>query len=323
MIFQSKLLLLLILLFPTLKFTSLHDSGVEDGNRRFFIFSSDPLIHFLSNSSHWFVDGTFKITPGISFQLVAVHARYNDTHQTIPCAYLLLPNKTEAVYTAALEALREMVDNAAPETVMVDFEKALHNAFADVFPEAHVSACFFHFCQSLRRHLSELGLTVLIDNDVEMASMFAMFRSLPFVPLEHVVTSFNALKNQILESYGEVNNVAAFVTYVENTYIGELLRNNRRRPPLFSHELWNVFDRTVAGSPRTNNSVEGCHNRLRSFMNFAVESDIIQLDAGVAPRPLSTVWRLLERRRVELTANFDHRDPLSYLRNMARTLAAL
>uniref|UniRef100_A0A914YPI2 MULE transposase domain-containing protein n=1 Tax=Panagrolaimus superbus TaxID=310955 RepID=A0A914YPI2_9BILA len=118
----------------------MHDSGVEEGNRRFFIFSCDPLIEFLRGSSEWFFDGTFKVSPGIAFQLVAVHARYRDTHQTIPCAYILLPNKTEAIYIAALEALKELVQNASPDSVMADFEIGLHNAFAEVFPETHISA---------------------------------------------------------------------------------------------------------------------------------------------------------------------------------------
>ena len=45
-------------------------------------------------------------------------------------------------------------------------------------------------------------------------------------------------------------------------YASRFRRNAARRPPAFPIKLWNVFQRTDAELPRTNNSTEGWH---RSF----------------------------------------------------------
>ena len=40
---------------------------------------------------------------------------------------------------------------------------------------------------------------------------------------------------------------------------GRFRRNAARRPPVFPINLWNMFHRTDAELPRTNNSIEGWH----------------------------------------------------------------
>ena len=55
-----------------------------------------------------------------------------------------------------------------------------------------------------------------------------------------------------------------FLQYFEDTYIGRYRRNVPRHPPLFTINLWNMFNRTDDELPRTNNSVEGWH---RSFQD--------------------------------------------------------
>ena len=51
----------------------------------------------------------------------------------------------------------------------------------------------------------------------------------------------------------------AILQYSEKTYIGEL-RAGVRGNLLFPHNIWNVYDRVIAGLPRTKNPVEGWHN---------------------------------------------------------------
>ncbi|KAJ8687467.1 hypothetical protein QAD02_023261 [Eretmocerus hayati] len=41
---------------------------------------------------------------------------------------------------------------------MADFEKAIINASGEVFPNAHVSCCFFHLGQSVYWHVQDEGL---------------------------------------------------------------------------------------------------------------------------------------------------------------------
>lgn len=45
--------------------------------------------------------------------------------------------------------------------------------------------------------------------------------------------------------------------YFEETWIGRPTRRNLRRPPMFSLKLWNQYESTIKGFPKTNNNIEG------------------------------------------------------------------
>ncbi|CAF4110562.1 unnamed protein product, partial [Rotaria magnacalcarata] len=63
-----------------------------------------------------------------------------------------------------------------------------------------------------------------------------------------------------------------FVDYFEDTFIGRVIRNNRRRAPRFSVNMWNCFSRLDEELPRTNNSSEGWN---QAFKNSARENPSI------------------------------------------------
>ncbi|QQP50668.1 Uncharacterized protein FKW44_011752, partial [Caligus rogercresseyi] len=67
--------------------------------------------------------------------------------------------------------------------------------------------------------------------------------------------------------------------YFEDTYIGRYGRNASRSRPIFAINLWNIFNQTDEGLPRTNNNVErwhcqfssqvaSCHPILWKFLEF-------------------------------------------------------
>ena len=82
------------------------DSGVGD-NKRILIFATQQGIHFLSNNSHWFMDGTFKLCPEIFYQIYTIHALNNN--QVFPCVFALLPNKNEDTYNRLFREVRNAV----------------------------------------------------------------------------------------------------------------------------------------------------------------------------------------------------------------------
>lgn len=52
------------------------------------------------------------------------------------------------------------------------------------------------------------------------------------------------------------------------TWVGSTAPAPRGKNPMFAHELWNCYQLTVDGAPRTTNSLEAWHNSLkRSFGN--------------------------------------------------------
>ena len=77
----------------------LHDSG--PGSQRILIFSTHENLMLLSESQHWFADGTFKVAPSLFHQLYTIHCCCQGF--MMPVVFALLPGKTTAVYRRVLQ----------------------------------------------------------------------------------------------------------------------------------------------------------------------------------------------------------------------------
>ena len=112
----------------------IYDSGTEDPER-LLIFGQQTLLELLESTQHlWLADGTFKLCPEIFFQLFTIHTSINGYNP--PCIYALLPNKREKTYERLLIAVKEKIPNSRPTRILVDFEKAVMNAFQKSFTDA-------------------------------------------------------------------------------------------------------------------------------------------------------------------------------------------
>ncbi|CAF2134675.1 unnamed protein product, partial [Rotaria magnacalcarata] len=111
-----------------------------------------------------------------------------------------------------------------------------------------------------------------------------------------------------------------FVDYFEDTFIGRVIRNNRRRAPRFSVNMWNCFSRLDEELLRTNNSSEGWN---RAFKNSARENPSIyesiadlrieqhsnlilaeQLEAGAVKTRKRIKYEMLNEQLQQLASNF-------------------
>ena len=135
----------------------LQDSGKDD-KERILIFRDVTMKNLLNLSNTWLVDGTFKLSPEIFYQIYTIHVELNGFAP--PCVYVLLPNKTEKTYNRTIEMLSEET-NPNPGKVLEDFEKAALNAFSKKFPHAEISCCYFHLTQSFNRKINEIGENLL------------------------------------------------------------------------------------------------------------------------------------------------------------------
>ena len=200
--------------------------------------------------------------------------------QAFPLVYALTTNKTEEVYTIILRTLKQKAlelrhPNAEvyPVTSMTDFETAAINAFKNVFPNARIHLCFFHFAQSIYRKVQEFGLSQQYNmEDSWVKQWIHSAISLGFVPPENVVDTFNLLCEQLQgvdEGDDALPQVEAIAKYLKITYISGKPARGRRRavPPRYHPQKWNVYERTLNGEGRTNNIVEGYHNRLNKMVN--------------------------------------------------------
>lgn len=152
----------------------LYDSQ-QDGEyrgKRMLLFASDWGLEQLSLHQNWAADGTFRVSPDVFSQLYTVHASVMG--YAVPCAYILLDEKTEAAYRQMLRKLRTEIERIHPEfvsdgTIMTDMERAAMNAFEEIFPEKAQTVCFFHLCQAVWRKTRDCGLQAAYAEDADLA----------------------------------------------------------------------------------------------------------------------------------------------------------
>ena len=228
-----------------------YDSSDQD---RVLIFATDERLVLLENNENWFIDGTFDMVPLIYTQLFTVHARLQGG-KIIPCAYVFLNSKAEVAYTQALQQLKNLCPNLNPRTGLIDFELAIKNSLEIVFPGVQVKGCYFHFTQNIWRKIQANGLQERYQQDVQFVEEVRMIAALAFVPENDVRRVFHGLSNNIDASLDVI------MDYIEETYIGMVRRGQPRRPR-YPYSMWGVYDRVQDELPRTNNSVEGWHNRF-------------------------------------------------------------
>ena len=125
--------------------------------------------------------------------------------------------------------------------------------------------------------------------------------------------------------------------YFESNYIGEL-RRNRRLPPRFPHAMWNVNNRVLDDLPRTNNDLEGWHNRFSTSFNeyhahiwkfieglkkySALNNHTIaQVLAGAPIPPQRRLYRDINQRIQALVAGYQNNNIIPFLRGISYNLS--
>ncbi|CAI6369505.1 unnamed protein product [Macrosiphum euphorbiae] len=232
----------------------LYDSGDSDiYEDRILLFSTERNLNLLKDSEHWFSDGKFSSCPNLFYQFYTIHSVFHS--DIIPLVYVLLPDKKEITYKKLFQELKSLKPDLCPKSFMVDFEKAVMNAIKNEFPHTKIHGCFFHLSQAVWRQIQHHGLAKQYSDDVKFSLEVRKLAALAFVPVDKVIESFELL----LESTYYIENeqmLSPLITYFEGTWIGILDRRGNRRPPLFSIEIWNCYDRLQESLPRTNNKIE-------------------------------------------------------------------
>ena len=213
------------------------------------MFGSQESIDFLRNTPDWFL--VFYTIPPQFLQLYTFHG-FNRGRNAVG-VYALLQDKTVATYGRMMNHLNFLTGGVVPNSINFDFEIGAINAVRGEYPNSNVYGCLFHLSKNVYKKVQANGLAALYLNDQVFRNNIRMICTLAFVPIPDIQRSFNALC-QICGN-GEV----PIIDYFATNYVGEL-HNGIRRPLIFDHELWSVYDRVVNNLPRTTNAVEGWHN---------------------------------------------------------------
>ncbi|CAM4988623.1 unnamed protein product [Rotaria socialis] len=81
--------------------------------------SSPEQLQLLENCEQLLLDGTFKVTPSIFYQLYAMHVVYRNA--VLPVIFALLPNKTEQTYRRLIDKASELCPLWNPKYIMMDY----------------------------------------------------------------------------------------------------------------------------------------------------------------------------------------------------------
>ena len=222
-----------------------------------YIFAAATDVEWLSRCVDWFADGTFKTVPHEFMQMYTIHGF--DGERTRPCIFALMSRRTLSDYEQLLGNILMLFPFLRPLRIMLDFEQAAITAFQTAFPHATVNGCAFHFNQSLWRSIQRNCLAAQYNTDTVLRNQVSLLFALPYVHPEHVFEAFLMIKQQSTPALANV------LKYFERMYVGRLTRRGVSQPS-FSHLFWNLSYRALFGIPRTNNAVEGFHNKFRCII---------------------------------------------------------
>ncbi|CAF2132253.1 unnamed protein product, partial [Rotaria magnacalcarata] len=235
------------------------DSG--PGNDGIIMFASAEELQLLESGEQLLVDGTFKVTPSIFYQLYAMHVVYRNA--VLPVVFALLPNKTQQTYRRLIDKLSEICPLWSPKFIMTNFELASINVFGDKFVtttnSSIISGCFFHLQNSIQRKVQDLDFKTNYEQDAVFSHHVNQIAALAFLQPNDVSQGFDDLYNSLPQM------LHPLLDYFEDTYVGRN-RTQGRAKPMFDIELWNMHQRTTDRLMRTNNSAEAWHRRLSSIM---------------------------------------------------------
>lgn len=303
----------------------LGDSG--PGSERILIFGRQRNLQMVLTCDDFYMDGTFKIAPNMFSQIYVILAKkFGGVH---PIFYALLPNKSRETYDRLFRMVKELVPNFDPKSITCDFEIAAFKSVAEIFPTTEIRGCFFHLAKNMKKHLCELGLINRYNNEAQFALYAKMVLALAFVPIEDINNAVLSLSDSVPDD------VQPILDWFEDNYVGRMnRRGNGRRQPLFPHDMWNVYNRTLNQQDRTNNHVEAAHRRLQTelgmdhptiwklidgFRKVQTNRDIYyeQLVAGHNPTVKLKKYRDADLRILTIVRDYGNRDTIEYLRGIA------
>lgn len=238
----------------------LGDNG-PDAPNRILVFGRASFAAWSDQMKDVYMDGTFNLAPPLFEQVYAILSKR--ANFVFPIIYALLPNKQQCTYEALFTLIKEIWPQFHPDSVSVDFEKAVINAVGQAFPNAEVRGCLYHLMKNFRRHLADAKMLQRYNTEPAFSLNARMIVSLAFVPITGLDEAFQALSETLSDDLGPM------LTWFEEYYLGRRVgRNRRRRDPPFSPALWNVYDRVIEKEDRTNNHAEAAHRRLQTEFNI-------------------------------------------------------
>ena len=222
----------------------LHVSG-----HRHMLFADRDQLTLLGKSKTWYVDGTFKIIKKPFVQLWSIHAfvQKGDDSKQLPLLYVFMSSRRTQDYVAIFQHLNSILRETNVIEMVLDFERALWSAIAEVYPQVHRRGCAFHWTQAVYRHIQHAGLQTAYSHDLGVHQVCKQLLGLPFVPAVHIEPIFEVLEKAASPS----ERMKEVMDYVRDSWID---------CNVWTPDTWSIFGQSI----RTNNDVEAWHHRINT-----------------------------------------------------------
>lgn len=216
----------------------------NDGKTRILLFATEKSKEELGRCHRLFCDGTFKSVPKPFMQMYSIHGEIEGVVK--PLAYALLCNKKKKqTYKLLFQLLKRRVPNLKIDFFKSDFEEAAVRGFLSVFPNAHVSGCYFHFKQALQRKSRELGLS---KNGIYRKHV-ALCTLLPHLPIENLDDAWL----YIMSFSPQTDIVTKFNDYIVTQWL--------------EHNFWRNKFTCYGEKNKTNNFTESHYSEINKKIN--------------------------------------------------------
>lgn len=276
------------------------------------MFASAGNINALLTCNVLMVDGTFKTCPSPYAQFFTIHGNCNG--HIIPLIFILLRDKTAAVYSKVFRVLKRKTGNRLnPVKFISDFETGLLAALEMEFPNAIRHCCLFHLTSNIWKYVQQIGLSGDYMNDINVKNIVRKLMALPFLPLALIRNSFISLhdSNEARALRRQYPALRGLFVYLYNNYITD----HAQFPPI----LWNVYN--LRDGLRSNNHKESWHSKWNHFVH-AKHPNIwifikklvkmqrvvdVQINSAIRGDPVPTrrpKWRRMERNIKRLTKEY-------------------
>lgn len=143
---------------PIFKFHKKSITVMSNGKeeKAILLASPDLVASVGEETTQFMLDATFKTTPPGFYQAFTVAGEVDGVTSLLFVA--LMTKKVQSLYVKVLEAIRDDHPGIQPKFITADFEAAITAAACEVFPEADIKGCLFHFNDSLNRKARSPGI---------------------------------------------------------------------------------------------------------------------------------------------------------------------
>lgn len=129
-----------------------------------------------------------------------------------------MSRKTQVAYQHLFKYIKDNIFELNGKSIMTDFERAMRNALADIYPDTKMYTCWFHFTQAAKKQAMKTNrLIELIRTDSTARNIYFQLMAIPLLPAKYIIQEFERLKYVAMNQYKR--EFKYFLNYYESQWI--------------------------------------------------------------------------------------------------------